>query len=534
MQLLCALLISVPPALGLEAEHLELRRMEARGLRIGAILIETYDVFDLNDPAENKLLYRLANRLHVQTRPQVIERQLLFRSGELLSVRLIEETERLLRGNRYLYDVSIEPGAEVDGVVDLIVRVRDTWSTQPSISFGRGGGRNSTSFSLNEYNLAGTGVRLGLSHRKDPQRSSDEFSLTREPSGGGQLHSRLLLADNSDGHHRELVVELPFIAADSRRSWAVRALHDEKRIEKFDRESLLSAYHQQEESLDAGAGWSDGLIDGWVRRISLGMQLQARRDDPIPGETAPAGLLAPRRIATPWLRLALFEERVAERSNHDTIARPEYFRLGVRGDVELRYPVASDGPVSETLAWRFNLAYTTTPSERSTLAYSLRADGGRGDDPTDVPNWGLSTRAYHRHAGGSLSFASLLLAASRRDSTGTLELGGDNGLRGYPLSYQHGDRRAIFTLERRYFSDWFPFHLFRVGGAIFFDAGRAWGTAVTNKINRGVIRDVGVGLRIVSARSAFGNVTHIDLAVPLDRDPAIAGVQFLVSTQNSF
>ena len=42
-------------------------------------------------------------------RPGVIERMLLFKSGEPVSVRLIEETERLLRSNGYLYDVSIRP-----------------------------------------------------------------------------------------------------------------------------------------------------------------------------------------------------------------------------------------------------------------------------------------------------------------------------------------------------------------------------------------------------------------------------------------
>ena len=42
-------------------------------------------------------------------------------------------------------------------------------------------------------------------------------------------------------------------------------------------------------------------------------------------------------------------------------------------------------------------------------------------------------------------------------------LGGDNGLRGYPLRYQAGTSRALLTLEERYYTGWYPFHLFYVG-----------------------------------------------------------------------
>ncbi len=42
------------------------------------------------------------NKLHVDTRDQVIESQLLFKAGEPVSERLIEETERNLRELRYI------------------------------------------------------------------------------------------------------------------------------------------------------------------------------------------------------------------------------------------------------------------------------------------------------------------------------------------------------------------------------------------------------------------------------------------------
>ncbi len=63
----------------------------------------------------------------------------------------------------------------------------------------------------------------------------------------------------------------------------------------------------------------------------------------------------------------------------------------------------------------------------------------------------------------------------RIDPENQVLLGGDNGLRGYPLRYQAGERRAILNVEQRFFTDWYPWRLFRVGYAVFVDVGRVSG-----------------------------------------------------------
>jgi outer membrane translocation and assembly module TamA len=115
-----------------------------------------------------------------------------------------------------------------------------------------------------------------------------------------------------------------------------------------------------------------------------------------------------------------------------------------------------------------------------------------------------------------------------------LLLGGDNGLRGYPLRYQTGNQRALLTVEQRVYTDWYPFRLFRVGGAVFFDVGRAWGGDLRNTENPGWLSDAGFGLRIVNCRSAFGNVLHADIAFPLNGDSNIHSMQFLLRSRATF
>ena len=112
-------------------------------------------------------------------------------------------------------------------------------------------------------------------------------------------------------------------------------------------------------------------------------------------------------------------------------------------------------------------------------------------------------------------------------------LGGDSGLRGYPLRYQVGDRRFLISLEERYFSDLYVMKLLRVGGAVFVDVGRSWFPSNPSRKEFGVLGDVGIGLRLESTRTPSGNLIHIDLAVPLVDGQRVKGLQLLLSVQQS-
>ena len=49
------------------------------------------------------------------------------------------------------------------------------------------------------------------------------------------------------------------------------------------------------------------------------------------------------------------------------------------------------------------------------------------------------------------------------------------------------------------------------------------------------LSDIGFGLRVLTARSSFGNILHVDLAFPVHRtDPNIKSRQFLVMTAKTF
>ena len=97
------------------------------------IHVVTQNIFDPAKPGEDKALFRLANRFHFVTRPEVIERQVLLKPGDVYSPEEAAESERILRQNRYLYDAQIHPVPVGDGQVDLNVITRDVWTDRKSV-----------------------------------------------------------------------------------------------------------------------------------------------------------------------------------------------------------------------------------------------------------------------------------------------------------------------------------------------------------------------------------------------------------------
>ena len=238
----------------------------------------------------------------------------------------------------------------------------------------------------------------------------------------------------------------------------------------------------------------------------------------------------------PFLRFEAVQDDFRELRNRDKIERPEYFEFGLRSSVEIGRAMTALGSTENI--WQYTAGISRGfELPRSELFTSASLSGDYGDGYGRNEQIGGALRHYLPTSKHGVFFASLEADTIRNpDSNKLLVLGGENGLRGYPLRYQSGEQRVVLTVEQRIYSDWYPFRLFRVGGAVFADLGRAWGgeSDVTRTGNRGWISDVGFGARLLSTRSASGKVFHIDLAFPLHEDPNIDSVQFLFKNKSEF
>ena len=513
------------------------KELEEMGARIGRIFLDKENVFDPSREDEDRFLYRLANRWHILTRDSVIRQQLLFREGDLYVERLLAESARILRRNDYLYTAVVEPLQYADGTVDVVVRTRDLWTLIPGISVSRSGGENKSRVSLSESNLLGRGARIRLSYMDDVDRESTNFEFSDENLGHSWLSFYLGLSDSSDGGTARLRAEKPFYALNTRRNWGLELLDDAREDRLYDLGEEIAEYKHETDFYTAFGGWSAGLQNGWVRRWTAGIVYDNQRFSEVP-EPEP-GLLTvvpeDRRLLYPYIGLEILEDGYTTTANRDQIGRTEDFNLGSQLRATLGYASEAFGSDRDSLIYSVNASRGYGDINRKALILSAGASGRIEDGSSANSEVGIGARYYNQITSKRLFFMTLDATRGHNlDLDNPLEIGGDTGLRGYPLRYQSGDASMLFTVEQRYFTDWYPFRLARVGGAVFADVGRTWGDNPVQGSSLGWLRDVGFGLRLGPTRGAAGDVIHLDIAFPLDGDPSIDKVQILLESKGSF
>ena len=509
--------------------------LEALGAVIGTIRVDPRDIYDLSDPRENSWPYRLVNSLHARTRPRTVARQLLFKTGDRVSARAIAETERLLRGNRYLHDVEIRPVAYRDGVVDIDVVTRDSWTLDPGISIARAGGANSSRVYANEKNLAGWGVSVGVNYSKNVEHAGTQLSYSDKHVLFPWTSLDASVSQLNDGSQWSLAFGRPFYATDTPWAAGFSAAHSDALNSIFDRGGRVAAYRAMQDTFRASAGISSPAASGAVSRYSAGYDYQSAAYTVEPGQTPPDPLPQDLVLSGPFVGYEVLNESYEKVVNREQIGRTEYFTLGTRAGVQLGRSFTTLGGTVDGWIVSLTASHGMYLFRSHTLFASASLSGRLEDGQRQNQLFSASARYFipQRHDAAFMVAANVDIYR-HPDRTAPLQLGGDNGLRGYPLSFQSGERRALLTIEQRVYTDWYPYRAFRVGAAVFADAGRAWNGAGEQSAGQRVLTDAGVGLRFTNPRTATGTVLHVDVAFPANARNEIQSRQFLLTSSTAF
>lgn len=143
-------------------------------LVIRNINIETLDPFGYSVENEKeqpeKWIERAGNLLHAKSKNWTIRNLLLFKKNELLDSLLVKESERLIRGQRYVRSVIIKPVPIENSLdsVDVSIRVLDTWSIIPTGAFSNA----KANLDLTERNFFGLGHEFELNYIKSFNNST--------------------------------------------------------------------------------------------------------------------------------------------------------------------------------------------------------------------------------------------------------------------------------------------------------------------------------------------------------------------------
>lgn len=507
--------------------------LEARGARIGKIQVIVDDVFE--ESLSPSAPYRLVNSLHISTHVATVNQQLLFREGGVFNRRVLDETARMLRDLRFLADASVETVRyNADNTVDVRVRVHDVWTMSPGISFGRKGGENSTSIEFEDTNFLGLGKTISLGRSQDVDRSAWRVGYVDPHVFSSWWRLSAAHSTLSDGSQDELAFGRPFYSLDSRWSAGLTTSDIDATTPRYSLGKQIERFESHVKSLSLDGGISRGLVDGWTTRYLFGVRYDESSfatDPDNPGVRLPVD----RTYAYPYVGMQWVEDAYVTTRNLNQIGRTEDLHLGRSLAVTAGFASSALGSTDSALMLSMagEAGHDLGAEQYLVGEFNLRSRveaGGLSNTQLDVAGHYYRRQSEHR-----VLFAGLAVGWTHDlDEDQQLLLGGDNGLRGYPLRYQAGTASAVLTLEQRFYSDLQPLKLVNVGAAVFVDTGRAWGQDPFAAPPEGWLTDVGVGLRLGSVRSGLGNILHIDLAFPLDRSNGIDGMQLSIETKKSF
>jgi hypothetical protein len=542
---LCACwLFTAQPGLGQEpappstAPSITRAELERVGATIRAINITVDNVFDPSNPEEDKKLYRWANRVHIRTRPGAIQSTLLFAVGEPFIARRLDESARVLRARGFLAEAVVEPRNydPATNTVEVDVRVRDAWTLAPDLKLSRSGGETEWGVGVSDSNLFGTGKSLTVSYSSDIDRDQTYLGYGDANVFNSRVSLNAVLADASDGHLRQLRVERPFFALDTRWSLGGDVAEQERVDTMYDLGEEVDEFRHDLRSFTIQGGFSGGIVGSRAHRWLFGITSEEDLFEPTTDVPQPLLLPPDRELVYPWVGWQLLEDDFREMSELNDMGRTEDISLGLNLYARLGFASERFGSDRDATLLRIDAQTGWEPGGPGRLLL-LNAGGSTRNEDEGLVNSQIyfSGRYFRRNLEKHLFSVSFnALRTNKLDPENQVLLGGDNGLRGYPLRYQAGEHREILTVEQRFFTDWYPWRLLRVGYAIFADAGRVRGQDPRATPPLGTLYDMGIGLRLSSPRSSGRSIVHIDLAFPLNADPTIDNVQLIIETKGSF
>ena len=500
----------------------------AEPLRVGKITLSAGGLFD-REESQPGLLHRAANLLHRQTPEGLLRRFLLFHEGDAFDQTLLQESERNLRSLDFLESVSIVAAPPHDGVIDVIVKTEDAFTTDANGDYSNDGGKSLYDFAVTQKDILGRGGEVDLRVASLRERSTRSLELLHPALFGPYWNADLLLASSSDGNEQRVSIDRPLFSyrnADTISAIADHLLQDGRTYEEG---RVATRFQQKHRNVTFAFGRVIASAPQRASRLLLGADWIDDR-------------FGSKQGSAPLDRRFHFLE-----AGYDTLAF-DYIKLDHVdfGQREQDYNVGAHG----------SLFAAASPGARTGgVVYRLRTDDsiGRrlGDHGFVISRLAASTRARARNRNAMISSDTrmvhrsgmsrpvTLVARLRVDCGSDLDrdvqffADGQNGLRAYPNFAFNGSRRVVFNVEQRIFLGHEWLQLFEPGAAVFVDSGKAWSRDHPSDFGR-LRTDAGAGLRLGIARFE-STMLRLDVAYALNDSPiSKRGIVISFATSQAF
>jgi hypothetical protein len=485
-------------------------------LRIGTITIRPLDVYS-SDEARHGQLYKLADRLHIETRPSVIRKFLLFREGDVYSPERLAETERNLRAMQFLKSASVVASEPHDGVVDVIVTTQDSWSIAPETQAGSKGGKSTVGATLSETNLLGLGKDLELGWQNGVDRSRIGVVYSDPAFFAPYWKANFSYGVNSDGYDHRFQVSRPFYSFAT--PWATEfSFTGFRQFDHLYADGIeTERFRQKHREIVGSFGMALDPNDRSAHRLTAGVHFV---DD----------------------SFFLMKSQVIQRLPTDREFRYLFLRYdsAVNDFVKLNFVNKDIRYEDFNLGAQYSIEAGVSPrtfgAKRSSSYFRVAAGDGKWlGDGFVIPAASLSSRLdaglqntvagstlLYVRRGGKADYPTAFLgrisvnAGWRMDAEQQFFADGLTGLRGYRAHAFAGDRAIVINIEERLYLGREILQLASPGIVAFADCGNATNGGFTSLMH--LKSDIGIGLRLGLPRTPK-NLLRVDLAYALNRDP---------------
>ena len=491
------------------------------GLPIRHVEIVARNLYEPLPGGPLRPFYRLADALHVRTRPSTIRHAVLLDRGEPWSAARGKENERILRALGILEPLRVEArrsGARGDSV-DVLVETRDDWTTQPEFAIQSAEDDLFLTVSLAERNFLGLGKGIGLSYREAPEGITRGAEYLDPNVLGSRLRLAARAARSNEGASQGIDIGVPFYSESAPYSYGFRWNLVTSVARLYQSGDEAAKFDRRVE--ETQAYWGQGFRSSReVVRITGMFILRDRRYGE--SELQPG---APEEFAGG-------EENVHERrwGGEAQWWRPAFFeiegmeRLGGIEDVDL-------GP-SVRITAGYSPQWLGATADEGYLGTRLDGGFGLGQHAFGLAALDFRTRIRHEPletvTRGQVRWVTQMrrthtfllagygAAAYRPERDYQEILGGLSGMRALPVRGMTGHQAWRFNAEHRWWAGRDFFQILSLGTAAFYDIGRTWGPGASPG---GWRQDAGFGIRLALPRSGQDRVARVDIAWPIARFP---------------
>jgi len=482
----------------------------------------------------------LLNHLHINTKEEIVRRELFVKVGDAYDSARIQNSELALRRLIFVRSMAVIVPIRKDkpGEVDLLIATRDILSLRPNFNFSASSWALrdlELLISLGEYNLLGynkalsgsyelkQGMHILSSRYFDPNLFGSRFEFMLKPG--------LIFARDSfrlNGFLTELELKRPLISMSEKWGYGIEAQFGARPAIDFKGGRIRMYKNPRGEEIERRYNWAYGEGKINVRRsfgsvhkkevfvsYNINIKKPSIPTDLILSEESRDDFrekIMPRNELESYVSVgaAYFQNKFLTLYDYNNFKLQEVKPLGpaikISNDFASKVILFSD---HSFLRPQYSLSFTQDFSPDSFLTVSTtgtnRWDHGWTDDTF---KFGLSIVSpnFFRLA-RIIVDARLSLALNNRDNQ-KFTLGSDSGLRGVESRFYSGTKAFRTNLELR--SKPLDIWIFHAGLVLFYDAGAAfdhWSQA-------NATHSVGFGLRVL-APQVSSDLFRLDLGFPI-------------------